>query len=438
MSQAPEMLQGIVNSALDAGENPLALGNRLFKMWPTMAVKNAINTYQWNHAGPSGPGVLVRGGKDMSKRALLGKDNFDLVFGESEGAAYEKEVEIHGDDLGSYRAPTAGSSRAPTTGSPSWGPTANTAAQVENFRTSAVAPTSVTPPSSTPNFASIMPNAPGSSLTSVLAPSSFLARANQQTQQTQQTQGGRRRRRHHHGQGQGQGQGQYGQGQYGQGPYGNQYPYGSPGAGMLNTTWPPPAPANLLPGAPWPPPGAAPGSDLSSFYPMGTPQASSAYWNSSQVSMQQPQYAPAAALPMDVYVDNPSYSTLGLAYDSLGRAEIINVLTHGKQRAQRPRSASMGAVEMGVADHKFDVIALRAKLRRIGMDVPKNGSVDQPLADAVNGIFKGWSDAPKGLQAGDMTTKGLRDHIKLVNKLVDQAVGGAQHLEHAENDDAMG
>ena len=93
----------------------------------------------------------------------------------------------------------------------------------------------------------------------------------------------------------------------------------------------------------------------------------------------------------------------------------------------RSKSSSMGAGSRGLG-----VVALRRKLRGIGMNVKADGDVDQPLADAVNGIFKGWDDAPKGLQAGDMTPKGLRDHIKLVNQLVDKAIGGAQHLENAD------
>ena len=94
------------------------------------------------------------------------------------------------------------------------------------------------------------------------------------------------------------------------------------------------------------------------------------------------------------------------------------------------RSSSMGGPSGS------DVVALRRKLRSIGMDVKSKGDVDQPLVDAVNNIFKGWDDAPKGLRAGDMTQKGLRDHVKKVNELVDKAIGGAQHLEHAEKDDA--
>lgn len=91
------------------------------------------------------------------------------------------------------------------------------------------------------------------------------------------------------------------------------------------------------------------------------------------------------------------------------------------------RSSSMGAGSKGMG-----IVALRRKLRGIGMDVKADGDVDQSLVDAVNGIFKGWDDAPKGLQAGDMTAQGLRTHVKLVNQLVDKAIGGAQHLEHAE------
>jgi hypothetical protein len=94
------------------------------------------------------------------------------------------------------------------------------------------------------------------------------------------------------------------------------------------------------------------------------------------------------------------------------------------------RSSSMGGPSGS------DVVALRRKLRSIGMDVKPRGDVDQPLVDAVNEIFTGWDDAPKGLRAGDMTQKGLRDHVKKVNELVDKAIGGAQHLEHAEKDDA--
>jgi len=91
------------------------------------------------------------------------------------------------------------------------------------------------------------------------------------------------------------------------------------------------------------------------------------------------------------------------------------------------RSSSMGAGSRGLG-----IVALRRKLRGIGMNVKADGDVDQPLVDAVNGIFKGWDDAPKGLQAGDMTTQGLRTHVKLVNQLVDKAIGGAQHLENAD------
>ena len=77
MRPVPEMLQQIANSALDAGANPLALGDRLMKTWPTMDVKNAINSYQWKHAGPSGPGFLAKGVSmsRSSNRAVSGKED---------------------------------------------------------------------------------------------------------------------------------------------------------------------------------------------------------------------------------------------------------------------------------------------------------------------------------------------------------------------------
>jgi len=127
-------------------------------------------------------------------------------------------------------------------------------------------------------------------------------------------------------------------------------------------------------------------------------------------------------------------SMMGLSYDHLGRAEIVDLPRqrprrhHHQQLHHHPnQSSSMGAATDPTS-------SLRKKLRSIGFDIKKTGPVDQDVVDAVNGIFKGWDEAPKGLQAGDMTVAGCRKYVAKVDELVGKAIGGAQHLEHAEKD----
>jgi hypothetical protein len=119
-----------------------------------------------------------------------------------------------------------------------------------------------------------------------------------------------------------------------------------------------------------------------------------------------------------------------VTYDSLGRASIIDLPRSNLRRRLRHHGkvgAFVGAF-VGASGKSDDVNALRGKLRSIGLQVPAKGPVDQRLADAVNAVFRGWDDAPEGLRAGDMTTKGLESHMKVVNQLVGKAIGGAQRL----------
>ena len=139
-----------------------------------------------------------------SNRAVSGKEDFDLVFGESEGAAYEREVEIHGDDLG---AAWVAAKPAVSTASPSssWSNTpSNPSPPVSTLPLRSLTPTELAQPTSNvvmPNFAALRAamNAPYSSYTSVLSPQ-MLSNPTPASQPNQH-----RRRRHHHGQGQGQG-----------------------------------------------------------------------------------------------------------------------------------------------------------------------------------------------------------------------------------------
>jgi hypothetical protein len=347
----------------------------------------------------------------LRRRVMAVDDPFSGC--ESSGSAYDRAVEESGDDeLGAWRGSSFPVS--PTT-----------------------APPPPPPPSSSSSLASISTSKPAWGDPNV---NPYAALTPQPTQsqrvwssdqpqvsafQQQQGQGqgqGQRRHHHHHHHRHDQDQ---------EPGYGMQQQ--APPQPTVNTSWPPPRPANLIPGAPWPPPGAAPGSDLSSFYPAGTIQANPAFWGAAPPATYSP-YGTSAAYPYgapgtsDYYADS-SYATMGLVYDSLGRAEIVDMPSGPSGPRRRVvRTSSMGAAAKGSVGH------LRAQLRSIGLDLPAKGPVDQRLTDAVNSLFKGWDEAPAGLRAGDMTREGLGKHVALVDKLVGNAIGGAQHLEHAERD----
>lgn len=330
---------------------------------------------------------------------MNGNDDFDLIFGESEGSAYEHYVESHGDDVGYGAA----------------------AFRQQVFGPSSAAAQALTAPPGAPPAAPSTPSPMSLRLASfdrqqLNLPSSFATT----TTPTTPTHHRRHRRHHHH----------HDQNQQTQAPAPAVSPFAAPTAPV--STWPPPRPVNLLPGAPWPPPGAAPGSDLSSFYPPGSAAANPAFWGAQQPAPPPGyEYAPIPgystyAMPsptVDVYAGG-----IGVTYDNLGRASIVD-LPKGNRRGKV--GAFVGAF-VGHSGKGDDVNALRGKLRTIGLQVPARGPVDQRLTDAVNSVFRGWDDAPEGLRAGDMTTTGLSGHMKLVNRLVGKAIGGAQHLEHAE------
>ena len=103
------------------------------------------------------------------KRALLGKDDFDSIFGESDGSAYEKQVELDGDDLGAGWVAAVAKPPTPAATNATWNRTP--VAEPPPAPSSTLPVRSLTPAElASPLAAFMAPNAPSPSLASITTP----------------------------------------------------------------------------------------------------------------------------------------------------------------------------------------------------------------------------------------------------------------------------